>query len=172
MQAPRFIEEDLRLGGAPAVQQVLPEAKARVGRGEAWLERVIPPMRRLPVRWRSAIRGLGRARRRSAASIVGVMLATMLVLVSWGFIDSIQVLLDRQFVRIQRYDAQLYVGGRPADEIVADVFEVRAEGDGPLAQFMDLTFFGDVVSLHLAVDLGVDPGPIPLLDDIKRRLRE
>ena len=58
------------------------------------------------------------------------------------------------------------------DEIVADVFEVRAEGEGPLAQFMDLTLFGDVVSLHLAVDLGVDPGPIPLLDDIKRRLRE
>lgn len=57
------------------------------------------------------------------------------------------------------------------DEIVADVLTVRAEGDGPLAQFMDLTLFGDLVSLHLAVDLGVDPGPIPVLDDIKARLR-
>ena len=57
------------------------------------------------------------------------------------------------------------------DEVVADVFSVQAEGDGPLAQFMDLTLFGDVVSLHLAVDLGVDPGPIPVLDDIKVRLR-
>ncbi len=57
------------------------------------------------------------------------------------------------------------------DEIVADVLTVRAEGDGPLAQFMDLTLIGDVASLHLAVALGVDPGPIPLLDDIKERLR-
>ncbi|MCB1010744.1 MAG: hypothetical protein KDB15_03680, partial [Microthrixaceae bacterium] len=52
-----------------------------------------------------------------------------------------------------------------------DVLTVRAEGDGPLAQFMDLTLIGDVASLHLAVALGVDPGPIPLLDDIKERLR-
>lgn len=57
------------------------------------------------------------------------------------------------------------------DEIVADVLGVSAEGDGRLAQFMDLTLYGDLVSLHMAVELGVDPGPIPLLDDIKARLR-
>ncbi len=57
------------------------------------------------------------------------------------------------------------------DEIVADVIEVTAEGQGPLAQFLDLTFVGDLTTLHVAVDLGVDPGPIPLLDDIKERLR-
>ncbi len=57
------------------------------------------------------------------------------------------------------------------DEVVADVISVEAEGDGPLAQFMDLAFVGDVTTLHLAVDLGVDPGPIPVLDDIKARLR-
>ena len=57
------------------------------------------------------------------------------------------------------------------DEIVADVIEVTAEGQGPLAQFLDLTIVGDLTTLHVAVDLGVDPGPIPLLDDIKERLR-
>ncbi|MCP4435854.1 MAG: bifunctional phosphoglucose/phosphomannose isomerase [Actinomycetia bacterium] len=57
------------------------------------------------------------------------------------------------------------------DEVVADVISVQAEGEGPLAQFMDLTLFGDVATLHLAIDLGVDPGPIPLLDDIKARLK-
>lgn len=56
------------------------------------------------------------------------------------------------------------------DEVVADVLEVTAQGDDPLAQFMDLTLFGDLVTLHLAVDLGVDPGPVPVLDDIKSRL--
>ncbi len=57
------------------------------------------------------------------------------------------------------------------DEVVSDVVEVRAQGEGRLAQFMDLTLVGDVASLHVAVALGVDPGPIPLLDDIKARLR-
>lgn len=57
------------------------------------------------------------------------------------------------------------------EEVVADVLTVRAQGDGLFAQFMDLTLVGDVASLHLAVSLGVDPGPVPVLDDIKARLR-
>lgn len=56
------------------------------------------------------------------------------------------------------------------DEVVAGVHEVRAEGEGALAQLFDLVLFGDMVSLHLAFQAGVDPGPIPVLDDIKRRL--
>lgn len=57
------------------------------------------------------------------------------------------------------------------DEVVADVHPVVAAGDGPLAQLMDLVLVGDLVSLHLAAAAGVDPGPIPVLDDIKARLR-
>ncbi|MEY2435597.1 MAG: glucose/mannose-6-phosphate isomerase [Acidimicrobiaceae bacterium] len=55
-------------------------------------------------------------------------------------------------------------------EAVAGIEEVRAEGDGPLAQAFDLMFFGDMVSLHMAEDAGVDPGPIPVLDAIKASL--
>jgi glucose/mannose-6-phosphate isomerase len=55
-------------------------------------------------------------------------------------------------------------------EVVHEVVEVRAEGDGPLAQLFDLTFFGDVVSLHMAFQEGIDPGPVPILDDMKRAL--
>ena len=55
-------------------------------------------------------------------------------------------------------------------EVVHDVVEVRAEGEGPLAQLFDLTLTGDVVSLHLAAQEGIDPGPIPVLDDLKRAL--
>jgi glucose/mannose-6-phosphate isomerase len=58
------------------------------------------------------------------------------------------------------------------DEVVASVNEVRAEGDSPLAQLFDLVLFGDFVSLHLAYEVDVDPGPIPVLEDIKRRLAE
>jgi glucose/mannose-6-phosphate isomerase len=53
---------------------------------------------------------------------------------------------------------------------VSDVVEVRAEGEGDLAQLMDLAYFGDWVSLWLAAFAGVDPGPIDVLMWLKRQL--
>ncbi len=55
-------------------------------------------------------------------------------------------------------------------EVVADVLEVRAAGEGDLAQLLDLALIGDFVSLHLAGNEGIDPGPIPVLVDLKRDL--
>ena len=46
-------------------------------------------------------------------------------------------------------------------EVVADVIEVRAAGEGDLAQLLDLALIGDFVSLHLAGHEGIDPGPDP-----------
>jgi glucose/mannose-6-phosphate isomerase len=57
------------------------------------------------------------------------------------------------------------------DEVVSQVLTVRAEGDGPLAQLMDLVLVGDLVTLHMSFDAGVDPGPIPVLDDLKAFLK-
>ncbi|MDE3206482.1 MAG: bifunctional phosphoglucose/phosphomannose isomerase [Acidobacteriota bacterium] len=55
-------------------------------------------------------------------------------------------------------------------EVVADIVEVRADGDGDLAQLFDLILFGDYVSLWVAVQSGVDPGPVPILSDLKQQL--
>ena len=55
-------------------------------------------------------------------------------------------------------------------EVVADVIEVRAAGEGDLAQLLDLALIGDFVSLHLAGHEGIDPGPIPVLDEMKQQL--
>ena len=55
-------------------------------------------------------------------------------------------------------------------EVMADVVEVRAEGEGDLAQLLDLVLVGDVVSLLLAAHEGVDPGPVPTVDDMKAAL--
>jgi len=57
-------------------------------------------------------------------------------------------------------------------EVVSDVLEVRAQGEGDLAQLLDLILVGDFVSLHLAAREGIDPGPVPVLEDLKRRLAE
>jgi glucose/mannose-6-phosphate isomerase len=55
-------------------------------------------------------------------------------------------------------------------EVVADVIEVQAEGDGDLAQLLDLILIGDYVSLWMAADAGVDPGPVPVLGELKKAL--
>jgi glucose/mannose-6-phosphate isomerase len=57
-------------------------------------------------------------------------------------------------------------------EVVSDVIEVRAAGEGDLAQLLDLAIIGDFVSLHMASHEGIDPGPIPVLVDLKESLRE
>ncbi|MBA3653112.1 MAG: SIS domain-containing protein [Actinobacteria bacterium] len=57
-------------------------------------------------------------------------------------------------------------------EVVAGIEEVRAEGEGELAQLLDLILVGDFTSFHLAAQEGIDPGPIPALDEIKSRLAE
>lgn len=55
-------------------------------------------------------------------------------------------------------------------EVVADVIEVEAAGEGDLAQLLDLMLFGDYVSLWMAAAAGVDPGPTPALADLGRAL--
>jgi glucose/mannose-6-phosphate isomerase len=47
------------------------------------------------------------------------------------------------------------------EESVSAVHHVAAAGEGPLAQLLDLAYVGDVVSLHLAFQEGLDPGPAP-----------
>jgi glucose/mannose-6-phosphate isomerase len=57
-------------------------------------------------------------------------------------------------------------------EAVGEVDTVVAEGEGLLAQLLDLVIVGDFVTLHRAAQEGIDPGPIPALDDIKAALAE
>ena len=56
------------------------------------------------------------------------------------------------------------------DEVVGAVHTVVAEGDGMLAQLLDLVLVGDMVSLHAAAEQGVDPGPVPVRDEIEARV--
>ena len=57
-------------------------------------------------------------------------------------------------------------------EVVSSIEEVHAQGEGDLAQLLDLILFGDFMSLHLAYQEGIDPGPVPALVEIKTRLTE
>jgi len=59
-----------------------------------------------------------------------------------------------------------------AKEHLAVAVSVVGEGERPLSALLDLVLLGDLVSLELAARVGVDPGPIPLLGELKRRMAE
>lgn len=56
-------------------------------------------------------------------------------------------------------EAAMRVVEELVEEVVHERHEVAAEGNGPLAQVLDLVFQGDVLSWHLAQELEIDPGP-------------
>jgi glucose/mannose-6-phosphate isomerase len=58
------------------------------------------------------------------------------------------------------------------EEALFQVLSVEAEGEGRLAQLLDLMYLGDFVSCYVALDNDVDPGPIDAIFQLKRRLAE
>lgn len=79
--------------------------------GLSLAERLVPPLRRLPVRWRMALRSIGRNPRRALSTMGGVVLALILILSFWVMIDSATLLIHRQYHDIERQDAQLVFRG-------------------------------------------------------------
>ncbi|HYA45272.1 MAG TPA: bifunctional phosphoglucose/phosphomannose isomerase [Acidimicrobiales bacterium] len=62
------------------------------------------------------------------------------------------------------------ISAKLAKPWVAGIVEIRAEGEGDLAQLLDLIYYGDYVSLWLAALSGVDPGPVDVLASVKHQL--
>jgi glucose/mannose-6-phosphate isomerase len=58
------------------------------------------------------------------------------------------------------------------EEALHQVLVVEAEGEGRLAQLLDLMYVGDWVSCYLALDNDVDPGPIDAIAVLKERLAD
>jgi putative ABC transport system permease protein len=107
-------------------------------------ERVLPPVRRLPVRWRMALRGIGRNPRRSVSTVAGVVLALVLVLTSWGMVDTTEILLDRQFNRIDRQDTQVFFSRPITEEMVREAAGVPGVAAAePVAQLQAVVAHGE-----------------------------
>jgi glucose/mannose-6-phosphate isomerase len=94
-----------------------------------------------------------------------------------GWAEPSRALAEKLSVVTLRHDSEHPQVGRRFDiaadlarPLVADVIEVRAQGEGDLAQLLDLTYFGDYASLWLAAYAGIDPGPIDVLMRMKRQL--
>ncbi len=81
-------------------------AATRVGHASAF-ERLVPPLRRAPARVRLVLRNVGRNRRRTTFTMVGVVLSLLVILTSWTMLDTINALLHKQFDVVTKQDARV-----------------------------------------------------------------
>lgn len=81
-----------------------------------------------------------------------------------------QLFLLRHDFEHPQVSRRLAVVDELLDEVVGAVHTVHAQGEGMLAQLLDLALVGDFTSLHSAAEQGVDPGPVPVLADVEARV--
>ncbi|MGP4028049.1 ABC transporter permease [Actinomadura sp. 3N407] len=91
----------------------------------ARLERSVPAAGRLPAGAWLVLRGPTRQFRRTLYTMAGVVLALVLILVSWGMLDSSQATVSRQFDQVQRQDAELTLGRPAGDAALAAIARTR-----------------------------------------------
>lgn len=119
--------------------------------GASLLERAFPPVSNLSVRTRMTLRGIGRSKRRSLSTILGIVLALILVLASGGMIDTIVSLIDSQFNEIALQDASVIPSESLTTDLLADISAVRGVTRAePVAGFSaSITRNGDTLSTTL-----------------------
>jgi glucose/mannose-6-phosphate isomerase len=70
----------------------------------------------------------------------------------------------------ERLKLRFAAGRELVDECVQQILTVEAQGEGRLAQLLDLMYLGDWTSCYLALQNDVDPGPIDAITALKSRL--
>ncbi len=122
-------------------------------------EKVIPPLRRLPARWLMILRGLGRNKRRSFATVLGVILGLVLIMVSWGMLDSIVILMNRQFDEVSLQDADIVWSTRVDDQSVLEIEGVPGVAAAEIVARVDATISHDDQSFATNL-FGYDQGTV------------
>jgi putative ABC transport system permease protein len=110
-----------KIAPAEAMRGATPDVSGNT----SWLERTIPPVSKLPVRTRMTLRGIGRSKRRSLSTVIGVVLALILILASVGMIDSIVSMIDTQFNEIALQDASVITSEPVTTDLLSDINSVQ-----------------------------------------------
>jgi glucose/mannose-6-phosphate isomerase len=71
-----------------------------------------------------------------------------------------------------RLKLRFAAGREQIDECVHQILTVEAQGEGRLAQLLDLMYVGDWASCYLALQNDVDPGPIDAIATLKARVAD
>ncbi len=121
---------------APAQAMRLDPARSLVRGRRSFLERLVHPWLVWPLWLRLPWRNAFRLRRRAVATGLGILFAYVLVLMVWGMMDSMNLMLRRQFVDIERWDVMVAFAQPQADAALA---RVRAwEGVGRVEPLIQL----------------------------------
>ncbi|MVU82375.1 FtsX-like permease family protein [Nocardia sp. ET3-3] len=89
--------------------------------GRSVVERLVPPLKHAPARWRMTARAVLRNRRRAIFTVTGVAVSVSLVMVFAGLRDTVTTLIDRQYDRITLQDAEIATAPGAADAVLARV---------------------------------------------------
>jgi len=94
--------------------------------------------------------------------------------VGWGvepeLARSFQVVLLRDREEDPRITQRVAITVDLALHRAGGLHEVRSEGRGKLARLFSTILFGDLTSVYLAYLRGVDPTPVDVIEELKRRL--
>ncbi len=94
--------------------------------------------------------------------------------VGWGVDDVLAKTLAVVLLRDRHETIQLTrrvtITRELAFQKAGSVQEVSTTGEGKLARLLSLIMVGDLASWHLATLRGVDPTPVPVIEELKRRL--
>ncbi|MEZ5184782.1 MAG: ABC transporter permease [Candidatus Nanopelagicales bacterium] len=163
---------------AEAMRGEVPQTHVRL----TWAERIVPRLGRASATWKMIVRGIGRNTRRTVFSASGVALALILVLASWGMIDTMNHLISVQFDKVSTSNGQVEFDGpvtqKQLDQVaavdgVSDVesvitMPVSAAFGGQVYSTQITAFNADTV-MHGFIDESGNPVPLPsdgvLVDD-------
>ncbi|KZS59631.1 hypothetical protein A4G27_12300 [Mycobacterium kansasii] len=102
-----------RMTPAEAMRISPPSVRGRI----SIAERLLPPLRRMPTRWRMTVRGITRNRRRTILTVAGVVSSVCLVMVFAGMRDTVNGVIDRQYGEVELQDAQVITAAGAADAV-------------------------------------------------------
>lgn len=96
--------------------------------------------------------------------------------VGWGLDEVLARVIHVIILRDRKEPARLAQRVAITKELAfgraAGVDEISSEGEGKLARLLSAILYGDFVSWYLALLRGVDPTPVAVIDDLKRRLAD
>jgi putative ABC transport system permease protein len=70
----------------------------------SWVERLLPSLSRLKVFWRLPLRNVFRNRRRTAFTVVGIIFAVVLIMMTIGINDTVHGTMNKAFKRLFTFD--------------------------------------------------------------------
>ncbi|MEA2002052.1 MAG: ABC transporter permease [Actinomycetota bacterium] len=97
--------------------------------GKSTIEKIIGPVSSLSMRTRMTLRGMARSKRRSFSTVLGVVLALILILASGGMIDSIVTMINKQFNEVAVQDASVIATEPITPELLTGIREIRGVTD-------------------------------------------